>query len=119
MSELIAATEVFRSKVAYAVANGTLAPTITHVAWGSGTRLPSHDDMSLEIEVVRTPITSALPSGVTLDLEAEISGETSLGATLTEVGLIDADGDLAGRRVFSPLQLDFGTRLKTNFSLIF
>lgn len=119
MSELIAATESFRAKVAYAVAHSSIAPMITHVAWGSGTSPSSHDDTVLQAEVVRTPVGSQAPSGVTLSINAEVDGDLTQGAALTEVGLIDSDGDLAGRRVFSPLQLDPGTRLKTTFNLIF
>lgn len=119
MSELIAATEGFRAKVSFAVANGSLAPTITHVAWGSGSAPSSHGDTELSNQVIETPIISAIPEGVTLSIEAEVSGDLTQGATLTEVGLIDSDGDLAGRRVFSPLQLDVGTKLKTKFNLIF
>jgi hypothetical protein len=89
------------------------------VAWGTGTSPSSHDDTALQAEVARTPVSSQSPSGVTLTIEAEVDGDLTQGATLTEVGLIDSDGGLAGRRVFSPLQLDPGTRLKTTFNLIF
>lgn len=119
MSELIAATEAFRSKVAIAVAHGYAAPTITHVAWGSGSDLERPEDIQLQNEVARTIVSNRTPDGVTLSITAEINGEQTSGATLTEVGLIDSDGDLAGRRVFSPIQLDSGTSITTTFNLIF
>ena len=118
MSEIIPATKVFRSKVAAAVAAGGSVPAITYVAWGTDGTAETQDDVTLGAEIVRqAPTTSA--DGTVLTVDAVLQGDDVVGSTLREVGIIDSDGDLAGRRAFAPKQLEAETDIEATLELQF
>jgi len=118
MSEIIPATKTFRAKVAQAVAAGGSVPAITDVAWGTDGTAATENDTSLGAEVYRqTPTTNA--NGTVLTVDAILSGDQVQGSKLREVGVIDADGDLAGRRAFAPKEIEPGTEIEATFELQF
>ena len=118
MSEIIPATKAFRSKVAAAVAAGGTVPAITHVAWGTDGTAETQNDTSLGSEIYRqTPTTTA--DGTILTVDAILEGGKVTGSTLREVGVIDSDGDLAGRRAFAPKQLESETDIEATLELQF
>lgn len=113
----ILATDAFRSAVALAVANGGTAPQATTIAFGTGTTLPSVEDVQLEAEFHRQPLTTATATGVMLQLTGTLDGGDAGSALVTEVGVFSAAGVLMGRRVFQPKQLEPETSIE--FSLDF
>ena len=118
MSQIIPATKAFREKVAAAVASGGLVPAITHVAWGTDGTAETQDDIALGAEIYRhMPTTSA--DGTVLTVDAILQGDNVTGSTLREVGVIDSDGDLAGRRAFAPKQLETETDIEATLELQF
>jgi len=119
VSTVIPATETYRTKVAAAAASGTPLPAITTVAWGTGSTPASPDDQSLDSEAHRQSVDSAVADGVTLKIGATLAGGSVLGLGIREVGIFDADGDLAARRVHSPLELDSGTSIVATLDLQF
>ena len=108
----ILATNAFRSAVALAVANGAAAPQATTIAFGTGTTLPSVDDVGLEAEFHRQPLTAATATGVMLQLAATLDGSDAGSALVTEVGVFSASGILMGRRVFQPKKLEPETSIE-------
>lgn len=119
MSDVIPATTQFRAKVAAAVAAGGSVPAITHVGWGTNGDPPSPDQTALGDEVHRQAVDSATADGVLLTVLATLRGDDVQGHAIREIGLFDADGDLAARRVFSPLELDPGTEIDATLDLQF
>lgn len=119
MSTVIPATETYRAKVASAAAYGTPLPAITTVAWGTGGTPAGPADQSLESEAHRQSVDSTVASGVTLKIGATLSGDSVLGLSIREIGIFDSDGDLAARRVHSPLELDSGTNIVATLDLQF
>jgi phage-related tail fiber protein len=119
VSDVIPATTQFRAKVAAAVAAGGSVPAITHVAWGTNGDPASPDETALGAEVHRQAVGAATPSGVILTVLATLSGNDVQGQAIREIGLFDADGTLAARRAFSPLELDPGTEIDATLDLQF
>lgn len=119
MSEVIPALEQFRTKVAAAVAAGGSVPAITHVGWGSNGDPASPDEAALGAEVHRQAVDTATADGVVLRVTGTLSGDDVQGYAIREIGLFDADGDLAARRAFSPLELDPGTEIDATLDLQF
>lgn len=119
MSDVIPATEIFRAKVAAAVAAGTAVPAIETVAWGTGTTPAAVDDTGLEAQVHSQQIDEVLAQGVILEIKTVLSGSSVPDHAITEIGLYDSEGDLAGRRVFLPKELEEGTELETVLELQF
>lgn len=119
MSQVIPATDIYRQKVAAAAASGGTLPSITHVAWGTGSTPAAISDTSLEAEVSRSTPSSTIADGVLLVASGQVTGDDVSGYTLREVGIFDSDGDLAGRRVFSSVELDAGTTMKITLELQF
>lgn len=119
MSEVIPATEQFRAKVAAAVAAGGNVPAITHVAWGTNGDPASPDETALGSEVHRQAVDAATADGVILTVTGTLAGDDVQGHAIREIGIFDADGELAGRRAFSPLELDPGTEIDATLDLQF
>lgn len=119
MSDVIPATTQFRTKVAAAVAAGGSVPAITHVAWGTNGDPAAPDETALGIEMHRQAVDSALADGVLVTVLATLRGDDVPGHAIREIGIFDADGDLAGRRAFAPKELDAGTELETTLDLQF
>lgn len=119
MSDVIPATTHFRAKVAAAVAAGSAVPAITHVAWGTHGAPADPSETELGDEVHRQSVESATPEGVRLLVTGVLKGEDVTGHAIREIGLIDSDGGLAGRRAFSPLELDPGTEIDATVELQF
>lgn len=119
MSDVIPATTQFRTKVAAAVAAGGSVPAITHVAWGTHGDSASPDETALGAEVHRQAVEIAAADGVVLRVTGTLSGDDVQGHAISEIGLIDADGDLAARRAFSPIELDPGTEIDATLDLQF
>mgnify|MGYP006428556563 CR=1 FL=1 len=119
MTTVIPATETYRAKVAAAAAAGAIVPTIAHVAWGTGNAPASPSDQDLDNEAHRQSPDSAVADGVTLTVQATLSGASVPGLSIQEIGLFDSDGDLAARRVHSPLELDSGTSIVATLDLQF
>lgn len=111
MATTIPATDVYRSKVAAAVASGGSLPAASEIAFGTGTTGSSPDDTSLESEVHRNALETASASGTVLTCKGTLTGEES-GEEITEVGVFDADGDLMGRRSFKPKTLESESSLE-------
>jgi|TARA_A100001518_G_C1223470_1_gene69339 phage-related tail fiber protein len=116
---VIPATEQFRAKVASAVAAGGSVPAITHVAWGTNSDPSSPDQTALGAEVHRQAVTGATADGVVLHITGTLSGADVPGHSLRELGIFDAEGGLAGRRVFAPMELDPGTEIDATLDLQF
>jgi len=119
VTTVIPATETYRSKVAAAAAAGTAVPAVTTVAWGTGSDPASPEDLALASESHRQAVDSAVADGVTLKIGATLEGDSVPGLAIREIGLFDSDGDLAARRVHSPLELDSGTSIVATLDLQF
>jgi phage-related tail fiber protein len=119
VSDVIPATEQFRTKVAAAVAAGSAVPAITHAAWGTNGDPASPTETALGAEVHRQAVATATPDGVLLHITATLAGDDVIGHAIREIGLFDSDGDLAARRAFSPLELDSGTEIDATLDLQF
>jgi hypothetical protein len=119
MSEVIPATEAFRGKVAAAVACGGQVPAIVSVGWGTGATPASVADEQLEAQVHSQLVDEVSAQGVILTVRTVLDGSSVPGAAITEVGLYDSQGGLAGRRVFLPKELEAGTELETTLELQF
>jgi phage-related tail fiber protein len=119
VTNVIPATEHFRAKVAAAVAAAGAVPGITHVAWGTNGDPASPTETSLGSEVHRQAVDAATSTGVILTVTGTLSGDDVQGYAIREVGIFDKDGDLAGRRAFSPLELDPGTEIDATLDLQF
>jgi len=119
VSTVIPASETYRAKIAAAAAAGTSVPAVTYVAWGTGSTPSSPSDQSLESEVHRQPVDSAVADGVALKLWARLHGDSVLGLAIREIGFFDSEGDLASRRVHSPLELDPGSSIVSTLDLQF
>lgn len=119
MSDVIPATTQFRAKVAAAVAAGGSVSAITHVAWGTNGDPASPSETALGAEVHRQGVASATAESVRLHVTGVLKGEDVSGHPIREVGIFDSDGDLAGRRAFSPLELDPGTNIDATLDLQF
>ncbi|WP_037309095.1 phage tail protein [Ruegeria halocynthiae] len=96
-------TTTGRNKEAAAIANGK-AFTITEMAWGDGTRIPSGGETALENEQGRKPVNG---SGVIAEQPNtaffSILLKTQEGPfVVREVGLYDADGDMVAIAHFDP-----------------
>lgn len=119
MSEPIPATEQYRTKVATAAAMGGTVPAITHVAWGAdGTPAPITANALRDLVHIQ-PVNSAIATGPLLSIITVLRGEDAAGRAIRELGLFDADGDMAARRTFSPKELDAGTEFETTLELQF
>jgi len=119
VSTVIPATETYRAKVAAAAAAGTAVPAVTTVAWGTGSDPASPEDTALASESHRQSVDSAVADGVTLKIGATLEGDSVPDLAIREIGLFDSDGDLAARRVHSPLELDSGTSIVATLDLQF
>lgn len=119
MSDVIPASTAYRAKVAAAVAGKATLPTITHMAWGTNGDPASPAETMLGDEVHREPVIDATPEGVRLHVTGVLKGDDVPGQAIREVGLIDSEGGLAGRRAFSPLELDPGTEIDATIDLQF
>jgi len=119
VSDVIPATTQFRAKVAAAVAAGGRVPAITHVAWGTNGDPASPDETDLGAEVHRQAVDAATPDGVLLHITGTLAGDDVQGHAIREIGIFDSDGELAGRRAFSPLELDPGTEIDATLDLQF
>lgn len=106
MATTIPATTVYREKVAAAAATGGQLPAAQDIAFGVGTTDPSPGDTALESEVHRQNLGSATPDGTILTCTGKLQGSDSGENEITEVGIFDAEGDLMGRRVFRPKELE-------------
>ena len=119
MSDVIPATTQFRAKVAAAVAAGSSVSAITHVAWGTNGDPANPNETALGAEVHRQSVDSANAEGVRLHVTGVLRGDDVPGYAIREIGIFDSDGDLAGRRAFSPLELDPGTEIDATLDLQF
>lgn len=119
MSDVIPASTEFRAKVAAAVAAGGQVPAISHIAWGTNGDPASPAETALGNEVHRDPVAAATPEGVRLHVTGVLKGADVPGHAIREIGLIDSEGGLAGRRAFSPLELDPGTEIDATIDLQF
>jgi hypothetical protein len=106
MATTIPATYAYREKVAAAAAAGGSLPAAAEIAFGTGTTAPSPGDTSLENEVHRQSLGSASADGTILTCTGKLQGDDSGDNEITEVGVFDSEGDLMGRRVFNPKQLE-------------
>jgi hypothetical protein len=111
MAVTIPATDVYRSKVAAAAAAGSALPAASKIVFGTGTSDSSPDDTVLDAEVFRKDLDSASAAGPVLTCVGQLSG-TESGAAITEVGILDEDNDLMGRRSFLPKQLEAESSLE-------
>jgi hypothetical protein len=116
MTTAIASTKGYRRKVAMAAANGTAIPRVSHIAFGTGSRPYTVDDIALEAEFVRLPAAVSV-SDVQLLAVATLEGATVGARVLREVGAFAADGTLIGRRVISPKEFEPETEME--FELTF
>ncbi|MFW5988627.1 MAG: phage tail protein [Desulfosudaceae bacterium] len=112
MATTIPATNVYREKVAAAVAVGGSLPAAEKIAWGTGESSPSPDDTALENEVHRQDLDSVSADDTILTCTGVLQGADSGDNQITEVGVFDAEGDLMGRRVFNPKQLESESSLE-------
>lgn len=117
MATTIPATYVYRNKVAAAAAAGGQIPAAAEIAWGTGKTSPSPDDIALEVEVQRQAMGSVSADGTILTCAGVLQGADSGDNKITEVGIFDADGDLMGRRVFNPKQLEPESSLEFTINL--
>lgn len=106
MATTIPATEVYRQKVSAAAASGGSLPAASTIAFGIGTTAPGPADTALETEVHRQDLGSAYADGTVLTCSGKLQGSDSGDNQITEVGVFDAAGDLMGRRVFQPKELE-------------
>lgn len=111
MAVTIPATNAYRTKVAAAAAAGSALPAASKIAFGTGTSGSAPDDTSLEAEVHRKDLDSVTAAGTILTCSGELLG-TESAAQITEVGILDADDDLMGRRSFLPKQLEAESSLE-------
>lgn len=112
MADTIMATKAYRTKVAAAAASGGTLPAAQKIAFGTGTSSSAPDDTELESEVHRQDLEDASADETLLICSGTLDGEDSGDNKITEVGVFDADGDLMGRRVFKPKELEKESSLK-------
>ena len=117
MSDVIPATTRYREKVATAAAVGGRLPAITHIGWGTNGDPAGPGETALGNEVYRHPVGGATADGVLLHITATLGGDSVLGHAIREVGVFDADGELAARRAFRPVELDAGTEMDVTLDL--
>lgn len=113
----IVATNAYRAVVAQAAATGGTLPAAAEIAFGTGTTPQSVDDLALESEIARSPLSLVEATGTELSVSGTLLGTAAGDAAITEAGIFAADGLLMGRRVFSPKQLEPESSI--DFSLIF
>lgn len=102
------ATMLSRISMAKARNGEAPLPQITHIAFGTGGHeggditepvKPSQDDTQLENEVLRKPIASAERiTDTTVRYTVTLGEGEGNGYALTEMGLIDSNGELAARK---------------------
>ena len=119
MSDVIPATNRFRTKVSMAVATAGSVPAITHAAWGTNGAPSSPDDTALGEEVHRQDDIVVTPDGVRLHIEATLRGNDVLGHIIREVGFYDSDGELAARRTFGVVELASSTSVDVTLDMQF
>lgn len=107
----IAATVAYRSRIANAAAAGSAVPRASHIAFGSGNRPYTVDDVTMQSEFARLPAT-ATASGPLLTVKAVLPGATVGDRTLQEVGVFASDGTLMGRKVITPKQFEIETQME-------
>lgn len=102
-----------REKFAAADAGITPLPRITHIAWGTGGHSPdtlqpippTSDVNVLPGEFLRRPVTPTISPSTTVNIIDELVFTEGAEKTISCVGLIDADGDLAAWKTFAPKKL--------------
>lgn len=112
----IAATNLYRNKVAIAAAGSGPMPQATHVAFGDGDAPYTLDDTELAGEFLRMASVNTV-DGVMLTVLATITGAQAGAHVLREVGVFAEDGTLMGRRVLAPKE--FETEMQLDFELTF
>lgn len=117
MSEVIPANKLYRTKIAMAARDGSKVPSIETIAWGTDGTQNSEEQEELGGRVYSHAPDGREVDGPVLKITAVLHGEDVEGHQLREVGLIDSDGDLAGRRVFAPKELEAGTELETTIEI--
>ncbi len=123
-----ARTKVYREKLARAVAGLAPMPEITHIAIGTGgvdqqgkPKSLTGEETGLFQEVLRRTVTPSLPASTTvrysLAVQADIDGLADKG--INEVGIFDADGDLAAIKTTTTKNLESTDELEFDFDAIF
>lgn len=88
-------------------------PKITHIAVGTGTALPTANDISLQAEVVRKAVTTTFPTATTVRYSVDIlTTDVPAGTQITEAGLIDNNLKLLARMVFPAKATDATLRVE-------
>lgn len=107
----IAASTPYRSRIATAAAAGSAIPRAATVAFGSGDRPYTVDDIDMADEFARMDATVSA-AGPLLTVHAVLPGAVVGARTLREVGVFAADGTLMGRKVITPKQFEAETQLE-------
>jgi len=127
MAEAIT-TNLYRRKIAAAMAGGPPLTEITHMAFGDGgydpetnsAIDPDPEQTSLNNELLRKPLTLvSQEDSLSVTGRGEIDGSELVGYAISEAALIDADGLIIGIKNFAPKfkesDEEYGTSVKLRF----
>lgn len=114
-------TRIAKKKILLARANGTTLPKIVKMAFGSGgtdergiVLKPTEDQRTLKNEIGRFDISSRkIVSETQVTYSCKIAEGELNGSSISEIALVDADGDLLTIKNFTP------KKKESNFSFIF
>jgi hypothetical protein len=106
----IAATEVYRQKVAQAAATGGALSPLATIAFGTGQAPYDIAQTALQAEFARVAA-GVTHSGLLVKATATLTGATVGTRVLREVGAFTQDGTLVGRRVVAPKEFDGDTEM--------
>ena len=101
-----AATHVYRSAVASAVAGSAPLAPAQYVVFGEGGRTYSPEtDTEMDSPFAQS-LAECSTEGVTLIVRGKLTGQQAEGRVVREVGVLTSDGTLMGRRVVAPKELE-------------
>lgn len=126
MSEAVT-LDIFRARLAAAVAGDGPVPVVAQMAFGTGGHAPDGTAKpvdaartSLYAEALRKPVTSITrPQPTWIEVKAVLTESDLVGQTLSEAALVDSSGQLIAMKTFAPKVKEADERIEITISLKF